>query len=203
MKDHLGNTRVSFDESGTLVQALAYYPFGMTMTSDGNQNNLYRYNGKELQEGTDWYDYGARFYDPQLGRWHSVDPLAESYVSQSPYHFSGNNPIKFVDLNGMNYTPIYDEETSEFLLNFVNGNSRSRFTTYALGRTRMTLQSKALGGIVTVSNGAWNAYDWDYGGNLLRETLIFGERTLKGLNDSHGFPIQVYGTGLFFKKCTR
>jgi hypothetical protein len=85
------------------------------------------------------------------------------------------------------------------LLNFVNGNPRSRFTTYALGRTRMTLQSKALGGFVTVSNGAWNAYDWDYGGNLLRETLIFGERTLKRLNDSHGFPIQVYGVGLLNK----
>jgi RHS repeat-associated protein len=82
------------------------------------------------------------------------------------------------------------------LLNSFNGNPRSRFTTYALGRTRMTLHSTALGGIVTVSNGTWNAYDWDYGGNLLRETLIFGERTLKGLNDTHGFPIQVYGTGL-------
>jgi hypothetical protein len=82
------------------------------------------------------------------------------------------------------------------LLNSFNGNPRSRFTTYALGRTRMTLHSTALGGIVTVSNGTWNAYDWDYGGNLLREILIFGERTLKGLNDTHGFPIQVYGTGL-------
>ncbi len=38
-----------------------------------------------------------------LGRWHSVDPMAESYYSQSPYHFSGNNPLKFLDQNGMSY----------------------------------------------------------------------------------------------------
>ncbi len=50
-----------------------------------------------------WYDYGARFYDAQIGRWHSVDPLAEEYYSQSPFHFSGNNPIYYVDDNGMNY----------------------------------------------------------------------------------------------------
>ena len=53
------------------------------------------------------YDYGARFYDPQIGRWHVQDPLAENYFTQSTYHFSGNNPINFLDLNGMNYNPIY------------------------------------------------------------------------------------------------
>jgi hypothetical protein len=48
-------------------------------------------------------------YDPSLGRWHSVDPLAEDYYSQSPYHFSGNNPIRLLDLNGMNYGDFYKE----------------------------------------------------------------------------------------------
>ena len=57
--------------------------------------------------GVNWYDYGARFYDPELARWHSVDPMAESYYSQSPYHFSGNNPIRLLDLNGMNYDDYY------------------------------------------------------------------------------------------------
>jgi len=64
--------------------------------------NHYLYNGKELNEdlGLDWYDYGARFYDGELGRFGSIDPRAATYSSWSSYHYAANNPIKFVDING-------------------------------------------------------------------------------------------------------
>jgi len=110
LKDHLGNTRITFNQTGEIIQEDAYYPFGMKMNglcyeTGTDYKNKYLYNSKELQDdfGLDWYDYGARFYDPQIGRWHSVDPLAEKYRRWSPYHYCSNNPLRFIDPDGMGW----------------------------------------------------------------------------------------------------
>jgi len=57
--------------------------------------NDYLYNGKELQSdfGLGWYDYGARFYDPAIGRFSSIDPMSETFAFQSPYAYAANNPM--------------------------------------------------------------------------------------------------------------
>jgi RHS repeat-associated protein len=111
LKDHLGNTRLmvnTLGTGGTIVQQTDYYPFGMEIASyNGGVDNRYRYNGKELQtdeingKKLDWYDYGARFYDPALGRWHSVDPKAELGRRWSSYTYCFNNPMRFIDPDGM------------------------------------------------------------------------------------------------------
>ena len=90
-----------------ITQETHYYPFGMEQNGNWyatvTPDNQKLYNGKEFNR--DWdinlYDYGARWYDPALGRWTSVDPLAEVYYSYSPYNYVLNHPTGMIDPNGM------------------------------------------------------------------------------------------------------
>ena len=71
----------------------------------GAGGNCYRYNGKEFSEELGLYDYGARWYDPAVGRWGQIDPLAETMSSWSPYNSNFNNPVRFVDMTGLSPNP--------------------------------------------------------------------------------------------------
>jgi RHS repeat-associated protein len=105
LKDHLGNIRAGVKQDQTITQVQDYYAFGLTMDPGnsyaGSLSNNYKYNGKEKQEGTGQYDYGARFYDPVIVRWTSVDPLAEHGSEWSLYNYAFNNPIGNIDPDGM------------------------------------------------------------------------------------------------------
>ncbi|MFV0326925.1 MAG: RHS repeat-associated core domain-containing protein, partial [Bacteroides xylanisolvens] len=113
LSDHLGNNRVVANQSGTVIQKNHYYPFGTafaegTATEQGKQP--YKYNGKELDQmhGLNLYDYSARYYESAIGRFTTVDPLAEKYYSISPYVYVGNNPIIRTDPTGMDWVTDKD-----------------------------------------------------------------------------------------------
>lgn len=105
--DHLGNVRLSYfkndNNSIEVIEENNYYPVGLKHTgynaSAGNLSYNYKYNGKELQE-TGMYDYGARFYMPDIGRWGVQDPKSEAYYNYSQYQYVLNNPVINIDIKG-------------------------------------------------------------------------------------------------------
>ena len=108
--------RAVVDGSGAIKQTSNYYPFGMRFNPTDISTNKYLYNGKELQEGTDWLDYGARMYASELGRFMTVDPLATSYYFQSPFAYAANSPILFIDKNGENPYLLFNGSQGQLMI---------------------------------------------------------------------------------------
>ena len=128
----MGNNRLTFcdfnnngrieisDDPGTqeneleITQETHYYPFGLehkgnwyaTVTPDNN----YLYNGKELNRDYDinLYEYGARWYDPAIGRFIGVDPIADQFAWVSVYNYAENEPVGSIDLHGLQKVSVND-----------------------------------------------------------------------------------------------
>jgi RHS repeat-associated protein len=191
IKDHLGNTRMVIKDKNNngvtevddIIQENHYDPFGMILKGQSYQleANKYLYNGKELQTelGLDWYDYGARYYDPAIARWMSVDPLAEKYPHESPYNYCYNNPIKFIDPTGMEGDGwIRDDEDYVYWDEYTNSEDNF-YTNYLMaGLTDYEYIGQEFWGIDSEGNLGYGDNEGHYS-FLLGESLISAEAPYK------------------------
>lgn len=124
--DYLGNNRAVINGStGQIEQNTAYYPFGGVIADlgTGNSGQPYKFEGKELLDDNvlNVYDLGARLYYPAITQFDRIDRLSEKYYWLSPYLYCGNNPVNYIDRNGMDIWKIDEqghiisiEETKEY-----------------------------------------------------------------------------------------
>ena len=100
--DHLGSSSYITNLDGEVVQHIEYVPFGEVFIEERNNiwNTPYLFNAKEFDEETGLYYYGARYYDPRVCNFISVDKFAEKYPYFTPYCYTANSPQKFIDING-------------------------------------------------------------------------------------------------------
>ena len=128
-----------------------------------SNTNLFKYNGKEQEEFLDWYNYGARFYDPTIGRFTTIDPIAENYVHQNSFVYASNNPILSVDFNG--YGPI------------TGGPSVTVVSTHVSNNRAVVTQTN-------YSTETINHYDRD--GNLTGKSTITTATSSSNIVNKHG-----------------
>ena len=116
--DHLGSTSYITDDHANITQYDAYLPYGELLVDEHSSSEElpYKFNGKQFDEETGLYYYGARYLNPMASIWYGVDPLTEKYMSTSGYIYVLNNPIRLLDPNGKDIASAIAETVGTFVI---------------------------------------------------------------------------------------
>jgi len=122
LKDYQGNVRMAVRSGSSSHFMTDYYPYGGVIRKGRIGTHHRLFIGKELDKmhGLNWYDFEARMYDPTLGRFMTMDRMAEKYYPLSPYAYCGNNPVRYIDEHGDSLSLSGSEENVNSTLNVYN-----------------------------------------------------------------------------------
>ena len=197
--DHLGSTSYITDAKANVAQFDAYLPYGELLVDEhsSTEEMPYKFNGKELDEETGLYYYGARYMNPRTSLWYGVDPLAEKYVSTGSYVYCIDNPIRLIDPDGTHWVEdnkkrivwnegITNKEQAAAAGLIYRGKSYQRFfinnETYAVKREQYTQDRRLI-----ISKA--QKYRMDFSGKVVTAKQLTGRK----LNTSRNAPYGIQG----------
>ena len=166
--DHLGSTSYITDKDGNITQYDAYLPYGELLVDEhsSSEEMPYKFNGKEFDEETGLYYYGARYMNPVASVWYGVDPLTEKYTNMGGYVYCAANPIKLVDPDGKKLVLAGSYKERMAILKVLQG----------LTNDNLLMDRKT--GVVTIGGKRWSNRDKNYKvGTALVRDVINNKRT--------------------------
>ncbi|MFA7616555.1 MAG: RHS repeat-associated core domain-containing protein [Weeksellaceae bacterium] len=212
--DHLGSTSYITNLLGEVSQHIEYFAFGETFVEEhrSSNNSPYKFNGKELDEETGWYYYGARYYDPRISVWLSVDPpiydgtylnfehdggFANSFNHNS-FSYCRQNPVLYIDPDGNQYVHFihinqggkWETKTVEYY-KMSKAEIRNARGTYQGSYNSASYGPEGKGVKHTFVYGSGHTFErWDFKSNYSRHGLYSGSGSIRNMNGVYDFSFQ-------------
>ena len=145
--DHLGSTSYITDDHANITQYDAYLPYGELLVDEhsSSEDLPYKFNGKQFDEETGLYYYGARYMDPKISMWLGVDPLMEKYPNVTGYCYTMDNPIKFIDPNGKETYVIKNKTGTYTVVGGILNNNRGIYIASKDKSGKYTIKGEMIG----------------------------------------------------------